>query len=102
MQCRNYRFQYAIREENNVTNVVQVEILSTSAPNTLTPKASDIEGFPKQWADETIKWGAGSIMYVVSTGDVYMADETGTFVLQPANGGGTPSTDINAILLEKD
>ena len=102
MQCRNYRFQYALRGENTITNVVQVEILSTSTPNTLTPKASDIEGFPKQWADDTIKWGAGSVMYVVSTGDVYMADETGTFILQTTGGGSTPSTDINAILLEKD
>lgn len=102
MQCRNYRFQYALPSENGVTNVIQVEILSTSAPNTLTPKASDIEGFPKQWADSTIKWGAGSIMYIVSTGDVYMADETGAFVLQPTGGGSTPTEDINAILLEKD
>lgn len=94
MQCRDYKFQYKLNDKN----IVRIEAISDSVPSDI-PKGSTIDGFPAMWADETIQWAAGSIVYIISTGDVYMADETGKFskIKTPSSsgGGGTPGGGDN-------
>lgn len=74
MQCRDYKFQYKLNDKN----VVRIEAVSDSAPSAI-PDGSTIDGFPSMWSDDSVQWAAGSIIYVVPTGDVYMADESGEF-----------------------
>lgn len=74
MQMRDYKFQYKLNDKD----VVRIEAISDSVPSA-TPLIADIQGLPDLWTDETIQWAAGSIIYVVPTGAVYMANESGTF-----------------------
>ena len=90
MQMREYKFQYQL----NGKNIVRIEAVSDSVPAEM-PPSDKIDGFPQMWAPETIQWAAGSLVYVVNTGDTYMANESGVFkkVIQSSSssggGGGT-------------
>ena len=55
---------------------VDCELYATNAPSPL-PTAADIPGYT---AEDQIE--AGSTLFVVSTSDVYIANEAGTFVKQ--------------------
>ena len=74
MQSRSYWYQY----ELNGKNIVRVEAISDTTPPE-EPTIDDFDGFPRQWPKETVQFAAGSIIYVTTTGDVYMANEEGKF-----------------------
>lgn len=89
MQMREYKFQYQL----NGKNIVRIEAVSDTVPTTM-PASDKIDGFPQMWEPETIRWAAGSLVYVVETGDTYMANESGVFkkVIKSSSSGGSGGT----------
>ena len=77
MFCRNYR-QLGITSEGKY--LLDVEIVADSTPSPLPTDGTDIEnlGYP---ADK-VKFAPGSVLFIVTSGAVYMADESGEFVAQ--------------------
>ena len=53
--------------------------MSTDLTEGLHTNATGITGFPACYSADKVQFGAGSILYVVGTGNIYMADETETF-----------------------
>lgn len=77
MFCRNYR-QLGITTDDKY--LIDAEIVSTDTPSTLPTDGTGIDniGYP---ADK-VRFAAGSVLFVVNTGAVYVADEDGEFVAQ--------------------
>jgi hypothetical protein len=78
--CKDYKFQY--KDTTSDKDVVYVELYTNSTPSPLPTNAEDLIGFPKNFVPTNVQFGAGSYLYIVSSGDVYIADENGTFILQ--------------------
>ena len=78
MICRNYRFVY----KKGSKNVVDVELVADETPAALPTNPSGIEGFPAQWEPNSVQFCGGSILYVVDSGRVYIANESGEFIKQ--------------------
>ena len=82
MVCTNYKFGYNKVSNDTTKSIVFVELYATNTPNPLPTNAVGIEGFPDNFDRENVQFEAGSTLYVVSTKKAYIADETGTFVIQ--------------------
>lgn len=79
MFCLNYK---DLKRDANDKNVVFAELYSTSVPSPLPTDATNINNFPANYDPSNVVFAPGSTLYVVSTGDVYIANEAGTFVVQ--------------------
>lgn len=81
MVVRNYTFKY----EKDGKRITDCELIASTTPNILPTNALGIERFPKSYDLTSIQFAAGSILYITDIGAVYMANESGEFVLQPKN-----------------
>ena len=82
MVCLNYDFKRTIVENDETYYIVYAQLFSTDDPDELQLDATDIVNFPQIWPADKVRFQAGSFIYVVSTGTIYIADETFTFVAQ--------------------
>ena len=82
MTLRNYCEKQIITTGDETKFIIDCELISTDLTEGLPTNAMGITGFPACYPADKVQFGAGSILYVVSTGDIYMADETGTFQKQ--------------------
>ena len=82
MFCREYKFDIKKEENNTIKYLVWVELYCDDAPDTLPTSAVGIENFPKNFDPTKVQFSPGSILYCVNSGDIYMADSTGTFIQQ--------------------
>jgi hypothetical protein len=82
MVCINYKFGYNKEVQQVQKSIVYVELYCTDTPNPLPTNAVGVEGFPDNFDRANVVFEAGSTLYVVNTKKVYIADETGTFVVQ--------------------
>ena len=80
--CTNYRFGYNKVVNDVNKSVIMVELYTGSTPSPLPTDAVGIEGFPDSFDRANVMFEAGSTLYVVDSAKVYVADDTGTFVLQ--------------------
>lgn len=82
MTCKDYKYSRKETSGQDTTYVIFAELYSSTDPSPLPVNAVGIEGFPANYPAEKVKFEAGSYIYSVSSGNVWMADETGTFILQ--------------------
>lgn len=79
MTLQNYCEKQIITIGDETKFIIDCEPLSTDLTEWLPANATGIMGFSACYPADKVQFGAGSILYVVGTGDIYMADETGTF-----------------------
>lgn len=83
MTCANYKQKRSFIDSNDCTKyVVYAELYSTNDPLTLPTNAVGITGFPQNLPAQDVVFEPSSYIYSVATGKIYLADESGTFVLQ--------------------
>ena len=82
MFCKDYMFNLTKEVDGETKYLVWAEIYCDDAPDPLPTDATDIENFPQNFDPTKVQFSPGSVLYAVNTGDVYMADSTGTFIKQ--------------------
>lgn len=79
MTCLNYKYLFTDNDKARVF----VQIFADNVPNSLDTSTWDystIKGFPQSYLNTVV--ASGSTLYIVSNGAIYIANDSGTFVLQ--------------------
>ena len=82
MFCKDYRFCLTKEVNDDVIYLVWAEIYCDDAPSPLPTDATGIENFPQNFDPTKVQFAPGSVLYAVTTGDVYMANSQGEFIKQ--------------------
>ncbi len=82
MVCKNYKFLYTKNENDIIKYYIYAEIFADTTPSQLPTNAIGIEAFPYNYPLENVVFAGGSLMYIVDSGEFYMATSDGTWVKQ--------------------
>ena len=82
MVCKNYKFLYSKEEDGVTKNYIYAEIFADTTPSQFPTNADNIDAFPKNFPSNSIVFAGGSLMYIVDSGEFYMATSDGTWVKQ--------------------
>ena len=80
--CKDYSTFYTTVESDTTIYHVFCSLYSADVPSPLPTNAVGIENFPQNFPLTDVRFGAGSTLYCVNTGAIYVADDTGEFVEQ--------------------
>lgn len=82
MFCKEYEFIKWQEVSDEQCPVVWVEVYADTTPSPFPTNAEDIDNFPLSYDASKVIFAPGSILYVIDSGDIYMADSTGSFIQQ--------------------
>ena len=82
MTCKDYKYKRKYLDNGTMKYVIFAELYSTDDPSTLPTNAVGIKGFPENYPAADVEFEAGSYIYSVATGKVWIANEANTFIAQ--------------------
>lgn len=80
MFCKEYKFIAFKDIDGEKCPQVWVELYCDNDPNTLPTNGVGIDNFPKSYDPDKAIFAPGSVLIVINSGDIYMANLDGEFV----------------------